>query len=164
MEKTPLTTADLEEVDVRNLILFVLNANYEGAVHGEVFNGVGKTDILLSYKNHNAFIAECKFWHGTVKFHEALDQLLGYLVWRDSKAALLLFIRQSNAAAVIEKACAAVQSHESFVDVISEDKESSSFRYTVRSTLDQNRLIDLALVPVVVTVPGDAAPAPDDDE
>lgn len=38
MERTP-TAAKLREEELRNLILIVLNANYEGAARGEVFNG-----------------------------------------------------------------------------------------------------------------------------
>jgi hypothetical protein len=34
---------------------------------------------------------------------EALGQLFGYLVWRDTKAAILLFIRNKDVTAVIER-------------------------------------------------------------
>ena len=37
-----------------------LNAQFEGKAAGEVFNGQGKTDILIREGGRNAFIAECK--------------------------------------------------------------------------------------------------------
>jgi hypothetical protein len=37
-------------------------------------------------------------------FDEAIDQLLGYTLWRDSKAAIVLFITQRNATCVIDTA------------------------------------------------------------
>jgi len=83
MERVP-TTARFKEPELRDLILFVLNANYEGLARGEVFNGSGKTDILIPYQDRNAFIGECKFWRGPKSFRDAIDQLLGYLVWRDT--------------------------------------------------------------------------------
>jgi len=47
----------------------------------------GKTDILTRVEDRNAFIAECKFWMGEKAFLAALDQLLSYLSWRDTKTA-----------------------------------------------------------------------------
>lgn len=49
MERTP-TDARSGEEEIRDLILFVLNANYEGNVRGEVFNKNGKTDLLLTWE------------------------------------------------------------------------------------------------------------------
>ena len=39
------------------------------------------------------FIADFKFWKGPKAFGEAIDQLLGYATWRDSKTAILVFNR-----------------------------------------------------------------------
>ena len=51
-----------------------------------VFNRSGKTGILIRADNHNVFTPECKIWTGPRKFEQAIDQLLGYLAWRDTKA------------------------------------------------------------------------------
>jgi hypothetical protein len=74
--------------------LMLLNANCEGTggevfVGGETENGAGKTDILVRHQGLNAFIGECKFWDGPSKFGEAIEQLLSYTVWRDTKAAII---------------------------------------------------------------------------
>jgi hypothetical protein len=64
LERLPKTASRFNEVELRDLALFILNSGYEGAARGEVFNGNGKTDILLPWKDRNAFIGECKFWKG----------------------------------------------------------------------------------------------------
>ncbi|MCH9023599.1 MAG: hypothetical protein IID32_12685, partial [Planctomycetes bacterium] len=51
----------------------------------------------------NVFIAECKFWHGPKGFSDAIDQMLGYLTWRDSKCALLIFNRTKDSTAIRQK-------------------------------------------------------------
>lgn len=66
----------------------------QGKATGETFNRAGKTDILLREGDRNVFIAECKFWKGPKAFGEAIDQRLGYTMWRDSKTAILVFYPQ----------------------------------------------------------------------
>lgn len=155
MERTPRTFDALHEEDLRNLYLAVLNANYEGAAAGEVFNGSGKTDILLRWLNLNAFIGECKFWDGPSKFSEAIDQLLGYLVWRDSKAALVIFIKQVDASGVVEKARQAVKDHSSFISEEASD-EYGNHHYVIRSKSDSDKMVHLTLI-CVVLAPSDAS-------
>ena len=62
IERSPHTFIEMQEVDIRTIILVLLNAFYEGTATGETFNGSGKTDILLRHEDKNLFIAECKFW------------------------------------------------------------------------------------------------------
>ena len=83
--------------------LMQLNGHYEGSATGETFNASGKTDILVRVENRNVFIAECKIWDGPKSFSDAIDQLLGYLSWRDSKCALLIFNKRKGSSAVREK-------------------------------------------------------------
>jgi hypothetical protein len=56
----------------------------------------GKTDILLREGDRNVFIAERKFWKGPKAFAEAIDHLLSYATWRDSKAVILVFNLGNN--------------------------------------------------------------------
>lgn len=150
MERLPHTARRFSEPELRDLILFVLNANYEGAARGEVFNGDGKTDILLDWQGRNAFIAECKIWRGPKKFAEAIDQLAGYLVWRDTKAALVLFIRQANATAIVESADKTIRDHPLFRSATPAPEPEHRRDYLIVSKDDHNRFIRLALLPVVV--------------
>ncbi|BBX53433.1 hypothetical protein GCM10009645_40140 [Mycolicibacterium poriferae] len=111
LERNPSVAAKLDEEEIRNLLLIGLNAHFEGAAGGEVFNGAGKTDILIRVDDRNIFIGECKVWSGPRTMDSALDQLFRYLVWRDTKAAILLFIRSKNVSAVIDKAIQKVREH-----------------------------------------------------
>lgn len=114
MERSPKTFASLSEEEIRNFFLIQLNGHYQGNATGETFNGAGKTDILIRHKNANAFIAECKFWSGEKKMSEAIDQLLSYVTWRDTKTAILLFNKQADLSSVIIKANKTIKRHKNF--------------------------------------------------
>ena len=103
IERNPSSFASLDEEAIRDHFLLQLNGHYEGSATGETFNASGKTDILIRVENKNVFIAECKFWRGSKAFDEAIDQLLGYLTWRDSKCALLVFNKTKDSSAVRQK-------------------------------------------------------------
>lgn len=90
-ERTPSTYAVHGEEDLRNIVLAQLNGHFQGDAIGEAFRGKGKTDICIEQDNRAAFVGECKLWTGPAGLTAALDQLLGYLTWRDSKAALIMF-------------------------------------------------------------------------
>ncbi|MFD6653450.1 hypothetical protein ACFWC0_31085, partial [Micromonospora chalcea] len=73
--------------------------------------------VLIREDDANVFIAECKIFgpkDGPSRITATIDQLLGYLTWRDTKAALLLFIRDRDVTTVIAKAVAAFESHPNF--------------------------------------------------
>ena len=103
IERSPNSFASLDEEAIRTHFLIQLNGHYEGSATGETFNSSGKTDILIRVDNRNVFIAECKFWDGPRSFSKAIDQLLGYLSWRDSKCALLIFNKRKDSSAVRKK-------------------------------------------------------------
>jgi hypothetical protein len=63
----------------------------------------------------NLFIGECKFWSGQKGFTETLDQLFGYQAWRDTKLAVLMFIRERDLTAIIGRARDALAAHPQFV-------------------------------------------------
>jgi hypothetical protein len=54
-ERTPSMTDTLYEEQIRDLQLLMLNAQFEGAAAGDVFNRAGKTDILIRIDNRNVF-------------------------------------------------------------------------------------------------------------
>lgn len=103
IERNPDSFNHLDEEDIRNHFLIQLNGHYEGKATGETFNSSGKTDILIRVNDKNVFIAECKFWRGKKLFDEAVSQLLGYLSWRDSKTAILVFNKNIDTSSVIKK-------------------------------------------------------------
>ena len=90
-ETTPRTYAVHDEEELRDILLAHLNGHYRGGATGETFRHSGKTDIRIEDKKRAAFIAECKIWRGQKELLEAVDQLLGYLTWRDCKASIIIF-------------------------------------------------------------------------
>ncbi|GAA1795946.1 hypothetical protein HC028_23195 [Planosporangium flavigriseum] len=143
-----------DEETIRDFLLFILNANYQGAATGETFLGRGKTDILLRWRDRDAFIGECKFWQGPAKFAEAVAQLLGYTVWRDTRVALILFIRdRRDTTAVIDSAGAHLAGHPRLLQAITPDEPVRRRDYLLHATGDQKRVIRLSLLPVVLPRP-----------
>lgn len=80
-----------DEEGLRDILLAHLNGHFEGGATGETFRRKGKTDICIEDKERSAFVAECKVWGGAGEITKAVGQLLSYLTWRDSKAALVVF-------------------------------------------------------------------------
>jgi hypothetical protein len=111
------------EEALRDQLIFVLAPNIEGVVAGEAYNKNGKTDIAIKHESTNLFIGECKVWKGPRVFTETIDQILGYLTWRDSKAAIMMFVPNKDISAVKSAANETAKSHSNFVrelDVVNE--------------------------------------------
>lgn len=104
MEQTPRSYRSMEEEDLRNVLLASLNGTFQGDAKGEAFRGAGKTDIVIEAKDRAAFVAECKMWTGESEVEKALQQLDGYLTWRDCKTALIFFVRRKDFCAILTKA------------------------------------------------------------
>lgn len=116
IERMPSMFRGRSENDLRDFILFVLDPNFIlGSATGETFNAEGKTDILLRYSSSNVFVAECKYWHGTSSYLKAIDQLLSYLTWRDSKTALIIFVRNKSISQVLDKVKLETKCHSNYV-------------------------------------------------
>jgi hypothetical protein len=147
LERTPSMTANLDEEKIRDLLLVFLNAQFEGAAAGEVFNGEGKTDILIRVGDRHVFIAECKIWKSPKTIRDALAQLLSYLVWRDTKAALLLFIRTGETTAIIDKAVAEIRKHLNFKRVHGTVAAGERYDFVLHANGDPNQEIRLAFLP-----------------
>lgn len=114
IERHPDIYIDKDEETLRDHFLMVLSPHFQ-SVTGETFNKSGKTDILVRHEGKNVFVAECKFWAGIKAYHKTIDQLLGYLTWRDSKAAILCFIKNKELEPVLEQIEAETTKHACFV-------------------------------------------------
>lgn len=116
-ERLAVTYADTDEERLRDQILAMLG-NVYGPATGESFSKRGKSDVYLPWDGTNAvFLAECKWWTGPKAFREHdLPQLLDrYVVWRDTHAAMILFIGNKDATAVIEQAIEIIRSHDRYL-------------------------------------------------
>lgn len=127
IERNPASFSSLDEEAIRDHFLLQLNGHYEGQATGETFNASGKTDILIRSGDRNVFIAECKFWHGPKQFSKAIDQLLGYLTWRDSKTALIVFNRSRDSLAVKGKMHDAVLARPEYVKTLKTGADDRSY-------------------------------------
>src|SRR5260370_7803846 len=72
---------------------------------------------LVREGDRNVFIGECKIFDPKNKqsvdhiVASALHQFLVYLVWRDTKAALLLFIRAAGISAIMGRTLGTMRQH-----------------------------------------------------
>lgn len=121
-ERTPSSYETLHEEDLRNILLAALNATYKGDATGETFRNKGKTDICIEGENRAAFVAECKMWTGKKGVGEAIDQLDGYLTWRDCKTALIYFVRRKDFLKTLESAEVALRAYDGMKNVKPIDK------------------------------------------
>jgi hypothetical protein len=147
MERSPTTFRHMGEENIRDLILVILNTVYEGhRATGETFNYGGKTDILIRGDDGmNLFVGECKVWKGEKALLEALGQLLGYVTWRDTKAALLVFNRNSGFSNVLETIREAVPKHPNFKRTDSYGGQTG-FRFVLHRPDDPNREVILTVL------------------
>lgn len=150
MERSPAAFKAMNEEALRQHFLMQLNGQFEGRATGETFNMAGKTDILLREGDRNVFIAECKFWGGPKAFREAIDQLLGYATWRDSKTAILVFNRGTEPSTVLSGIDTTLKDHPNFKRVVNWPHESGR-RVVLHANGDTNR--ELILTALLFHVP-----------
>ena len=97
----------------------------------------GKTDICIEWKNRAAFVAECKVWTGPKAVERAVNQLDGYLTWRDCKTALIYFVRRKDFMQTLEAAEKALRSIEYMRSVTAVDKNEFECLFASKSNLGQ---------------------------
>lgn len=152
LERMPVTANQLvgeDEESIRDVLLFLFNANWRGAVTGESFVGSGKTDILLRWRDRDAFIGECKIWKGESAFRDGLSQLLErYTVWRATRVAMVLFIRdRADIGAVIQKARDVITSHDRFIRAVPGSEPEA---FELHAQHDRGQIVKMNLVTVVL--------------
>lgn len=145
LERSPHAFKGMEEEHLRDQFLVPLNSHYEGQASGETFNFNGKTDILIQTEGRAIFIAECKIWRGSKALLDALDQILGYATWRDTKIALIIFNRNKDFTDVLYKIPETVKSHPNFKRKITYGDETT-FRFIVAHKDDRNRELTLTVL------------------
>jgi hypothetical protein len=140
-ERTPGTYIVHDEEELRDIVLSHLNVYFLGGATGETFRKKGKTDILIQDQDRSAFVGECKVWQGPQSLQEAIDQLLGYLTWRDCKAALILFNKHNRSLGSMQESIPATfASHPRHVKS-APVTEMGEWRFVLRSQEDDSRLV-----------------------
>lgn len=151
LERSPKTFKDMGEEQLRDQFLVPLNSHYEGQTTSETFNSSGKTDILIRVEDRSIFIAECKIWRGKKALSDAIDQLLSYTTWRDTKTSLIIFNRNKNLTNVLIQIEPVIIDHSSCKKKLKYDKETG-FRFVLGHPDDFNR--EIILTALVFDVPG----------
>jgi len=113
-EKTPATFTTSSENDLRNILLVGLNTVFQGKATGETFNAKGKSDIYLNIDKGSILVCECKIWGGQKLYGETIDQLLGYLTWRENYGIMITFVKNKSLSNVLKEAELAINVHASY--------------------------------------------------
>lgn len=144
MERHPSIYADKDEETLRDHFIMVLSPHFD-SVTGETFNKSGKTDILIRHESANVFVAECKFWSGAKAFKKTIDQALGYLTWRDSRAAIILFVRNRDFGPVLDQIEPAAEAHPCYVSTAAAGGEGW-LNFNFHLLKDSSRGVSLAVL------------------
>ena len=144
MERHPSAYDGKHEQHLRDLLLTTLSTHYPSST-GETFNKSGRTDILVRHQGSNVFVAECKVWHGLQAHHATIDQLLGYLTWRDSKAALVYFVRETQLGPIFNVIAKGTPQHPCFSRLESPRAENW-MQYEFKLPSDPSRNVHLAVL------------------
>ncbi len=145
LERYPSSYMEKTEPELRDYFLLLLQPNFSLSATAETFNKKGKTDILLRWENSNVFVAECTYWEGVSAYDKKLSQLFGYLTWRESKAAVVIFVRNKNISQIVGKVREATAKHRNYVDSVNEPTEGwLNFRFHIDN--DPNREVALAVL------------------
>lgn len=145
-ESTPETYSVHDEEALRDIILANLNSHYEGDATGETFRKKGKTDIRIEDESRAAFVAECKIWNGPKSLLDALEQLMGYLTWRDCKCALVIFNKKNkNFTGILEKIPETLKGEDNFIKELSTEEEGE-WRFRFNTNNDESRAITIHVI------------------
>jgi hypothetical protein len=143
-ERLPATYQGKDEESLRDHLILTLS-NHPGSVSGETYNKRGKTDILYSLDGVTELVVECKIWRGEKQLLQAVDQLLSYLTWRDTRAALVLFVPNKDFTAVVESIGTYLKAHTEFHAQLA-DEEKTWMKFEFKLPGDPQRLITTAVM------------------
>lgn len=132
-----------DEEALRDMLLVGLSASIKsGTVGGELFHKSGKTDISIPFDNKATFVAECKLWKGQKYIDEGIDQLLGYLTWRDAKTSLIIFNKDNANFSDIQSKIEAIFTERSdYVRTIKQ--RAGEWRFVMTKPDDKGRQIEI---------------------
>lgn len=114
-EKTPASYKQLGEEQLRDIILAALNGIFEGNATGETFVKKGKTDIHLKIEKGEILIFECKIWGGEKLCLETIDQLTGYVTWRQNYGILIMFCKNRDFSKILAQVPDIIPKHSQYV-------------------------------------------------
>ena len=114
LERTPSSVKNLGEVELRDLTLSALNGAFQGDATAETFVKKGKTDIHLKIQKGEILIFECKIWDGEKVYTSTIDQLIGYVTWRQNYGVIIMFCRNKDFSKILAQIPTIIQNHPRF--------------------------------------------------
>lgn len=127
-EKRYETFAKFKEPELRDVLLFFLNNEFEDGATGETIQGAGKTDIHIKNPDDHReiVIVECKKWDGEKRYLEGFNQKMGYLTGREKKSIILTFSNRIHFSEVSDKAKEAIERDKAYIESSIKNLESGS--------------------------------------
>jgi len=141
-EKTLKTYECFQEEGFRDIILVSLNTIFEGRATGETFSGNGKTDIYLNITKGNILICECKIWDGMKLYNSTINQLRGYVTWRNNFGIIITFAKLKNFTNMLGGVEDIVTKHPSYVKGYSQISET---HFSSHHVSDQDNLKNIEI-------------------
>jgi hypothetical protein len=114
LRHSPSALAMMEDATLRSHFLIPLNAHFEAKHTRENFTQIGDAELGIRIDERYIFVAACRFWHDERALSATLDHLLATAMWRDAKAALVLFNRHQMYAPMLDAVRATIRHHSSF--------------------------------------------------
>ncbi|WP_148083413.1 hypothetical protein [Micromonospora sp. Llam0] len=148
---TGLTTHLQREEHTRDVLIVCLKSAVPECVFtAETLHGQGKNDIHVRHNDRVVGVIELKNWSSEQNFKDGVDQLLSYLTYRDTRAAIVLLIRNERVSTVIAKTKQWLLEHTNCVDQDMPDGLwRSNFHY--HATGDPAQPIKLVYLPFTFT-------------
>ena len=98
--------------------------------------------FLVPFDNKATFVAECKLWKGQKYIDKGIDQLLGYLTWRDAKTALVIFNKDNaNFSDIQSKVEAIFTERSDYVRTIKQ--RDGEWRFVMTKPDDNGRQVEI---------------------
>ena len=143
-EITPKVFSERGEEELRDIILSMLNAVFQGSATGETFVKKGKTDIHLRMNIDGGILsAECKFWGGEKLYCETMNQHFGYLTWRQNYAIQITFSTKKGFSEIIGKAIDSAKTHSTYVENSFRQISQTHFVTTNTFPEDSNKRVEI---------------------
>ena len=151
-EVAPETYSAMDEEKLRNLLVGMMNANYPGSTTAETFSKLGKTDISLRIDSGHVLVCECKFWSGAKAYGDALNQLFGYLTWRQNYGVLIGFCRLKDMSKAVFGAKKATSEHSAFAQGALHERSETRFISRHVHPQDTSKLVEIHHLFVDLTI------------
>ena len=100
---------------------------------------------MIRSDGKNIFIAECKYWDGPNTLTAAIDQLLDYSSWRDTKVAVIVFSRRKKFTNVLNSIKLTTKEHPNCKREL-EPRSETSFPFIFSHRDDPNREMILTVM------------------